>query len=714
MKVALFIILILTLSLSAWANSEVNIADRIASEQFYKGVYPTLFGEKRYAHPPTFKKSVEQLEPKSRKKVMKLVQALDKTFPMKVLMPLIHWRLIDPDSTKNTDVLAYYLLYKLMIIRDQIDHPQNGPEKRSAALALLRDLTGTKADSNNFFGRLLPNLVSISSQIALISSDEKFISAIKSEPLFTRSLPKHYPDYLLSFAGFIPGNKVELVSFNDRSNERIKWYNDRVIFAGGTPFPSDAPYLTMPLPGQSDVGHIAFQTDDVFKRIRDMILRAEDSIFIDIFLFGGTLGGTIAKFLVDQTLLKAKKNPNFKTMLLHDYATNYNMKPEMMPIFEYLRNRINSEPMVKKHLMLLQANIQRHPPGMPFGITNLIPKTPETFKAIEQRNTYFESKIDHSKVLIIDGNTDHPQAYFGSKNWSDHSGGYYYDDIIFVEGPAAAMVQASYLDDVAAALTTDKAERAWFFFKEDGFGNDHYLENREAILEWMKIKKTHYPRLGDQSVRLAEANVDGQIKNVRNILVDMIKNANKSIYMEELFIYDSYVVDALIKRKIELGDQLEIKILADHNGNFGMNGLPNTLYLKEMKDHGIELRARRTVGIHTTFPDGSEKEYHQENHRKICSIDGEVMLGGSSNINPDTLQGSFREFGAQLFSKEVIGKFEQRFLTAWKDEGQTMELDVENVQLQIGKLKLSITMSEILNGLGGTIYRAKDGLEARY
>ena len=74
-----------------------------------------------------------------------------------------------------------------------------------------------------------------------------------------------------------------------------------------------------------------------------MISEAKESIFIDIFLFGGTLGATLAEHLIDQTLIKRKTNPNFKALLLHDYATNYNMKDEMMPIFRYIKKRIERD-----------------------------------------------------------------------------------------------------------------------------------------------------------------------------------------------------------------------------------------------------------------------------------------------------------------------------------------------------------------------------------
>ena len=149
----------------------------------------------------------------------------------------------------------------------------------------------------------------------------------------------------------------------------------------------------MPTP-EDPTGNIIFQEDPIYIKIRDMIASSKESIFIDIFLFGGTLGATLSEYLLDQTKEKIKENPEFKVVILHDYATNYNMLDEMMPIFEYIKERTNSDPVLKKSVSLLQANIQRHPPGIPFGITKLIPKTKEAIEYFESGSTYFESKID--------------------------------------------------------------------------------------------------------------------------------------------------------------------------------------------------------------------------------------------------------------------------------------------------------------------------------
>lgn len=699
---------------SSFAADLVNVKDRILTQKIYLNTYEDIFGNPDYARFDDFSELVDNLPKKKKKEVLEFVKHLDSKVPESILRPLVYWRFIKPDPKKVEKVLSFYMFYNILTIRDYIDNPTKPSNEKSEAVSILRTLTNENVTTENLATIAYPLIQKKAALMTKEGGNTAFASAIRNEKIISRKISaelKDYDPYVLSYLGIVKGNKVDVISENKRDLDRIKWLNDRVIFNGGS-LDFDSDFIKMPT-AEDPTGHIIFKEDPIYMKIRDMIDDSKDSVFIDIFLFGGTLGATLSEYLIDQALIKRKTNPDYKVLILHDYATNYNMLGEMMPVFEYIKKRIETEPEVAKTVSLLQANIQRHPPGIPFGITNLIPKTKETCKFMESKSTYYESKIDHSKVIVVDANTDKPQAYFGSKNWTDHSGGYYYDDAIYVKGPSAALVQASYYRDIEAALTEDKLEQDCFYFKEKGFDNKKYLGRKKEILDWFSIKKEKYPVVGDQPMRLAEADVDGTIKNVRNQLVDMIKNAKKNVYMEQLFIYDPYINDALIKRKLEVPD-LDIKILADHNGNFGLNGLPNTLFIKEMQSYGIEIRARKTYGIPFTFPNGHEQEFHQENHRKITSVDGKVLLGGSSNLNPDTLQGSFREFGAQLYDVKVIGKFETKFLEDWHNLEKTMEMDIENFQATVGGKSLSIELSELINGIGSTLFRNKDKIEKRY
>ncbi len=716
MKAIIFITMLSTISIAFSGEVKmVNISDRIETQKFFLKVFPDLYGSAQFALSSDFKKIVNALNYKKKSRVLFLAKKLDRYIPESLLRPLLYWRIVEPNHHKSANVLSAHMLYKLLVIRDFIDSPLGNRDRQDQAVELLKRLSESEAiDSFNLFAKAYPTINKKSSLYSKFSDDKALVHMLLKEELITVKLQDHIaemPNYSLSYLGFIPGNNVEVVSENDRSTARIDWFNERVIFNGGK-LDFDSPYVKMPTK-KDPTGHIAFVEDPIFQRIREMIDTAKESIFIDIFLFGGTMGATLTEYLLDEVKKKYKKNKKFRLLILHDYATNYNMVDEMLPIFLYIKKRREKESDLNKAVYLLQANIQRHPPGIPFGITEMIPKNPETFEILSKRNTYYESKIDHSKVIVIDANGKKPAAYFGSKNWTDHSGGYYYDDAIYVEGPAAALVQASYYRDIEAALTNDSKELAWFYYKDKGLDNTEYRPMSKTILKNFAVNNSSYPAVGEDVARIAEADVDGTIKNVRNILIDMIINAQDHIYMEQLFIYDKYINDALIKRKLQK-PSLKIKILADHNGNFGMNGLPNTLFIKLLQDSGIEVRARRTYHSEAHFPDGTKKMYHQENHRKISSVDGKVLLGGSSNLNPDTLQGSFREFGAQIYNKKEIAQFENQFLKAWNDKKETMDLDMENYQAKIGEELIPKDLSALINDVGRHLIRSKDKIERRH
>lgn len=706
---------ILTLLVSNQLMAETfDIQDRIKSQQVYLQNYDSVFGSIEFAHRPTFIERFDDISRSKKNNALKIIKALDNKIPDNILRPLVHWKVISPNNEKLSNVLYFLMVNKLFIVRDFIDNPLTPAGQKEEGINHLNALLGTTGANTNNISSYFNQLKESANKLARISDEVEFSTALSKNSIIGDNLKEALPNisnYSLVAFGFLPSNKSEIVSENDRSLERIDWLNERVIFAGGK-LDFDAPYVKMPT-AQDPSGHIIFQQDPIYQRIREMIDRADHSIFIDIFLFGGTLGATLSEYLLDETLKKIEKDPNFKVLILHDYATNYNMVEEMLPIFQYIQKRIKEDPKLNKAVSLLQANIQRHPPGVPLKITELIPKDDNSFNYFESGNTYYESKIDHSKVIVVDANHDDAEAYFGSKNWTDHSGGYYYDDAIYVTGPAAAIVQASYYRDVEAALTEDPKEMARFYYKNLNLDNKEYLPKKKEILQSIKVTKQHYEVKNASTIRLAEADVDGTIKDVRNMLVNLIAKAQKNIYMEQLFLYDPYIIDALVKKKTQ-NPEIDMKIVIDHNGNFGMNGLPNTIYMKQLVDNNIFVRARKTYGIKAEFPDGTHKDYHQENHRKITSIDGRVVLGGSSNINPDTLQGSFREFGAEVYDVNEVRSFDKRFLADWNNPEKMERLDIENFEAKVLGKDFDKRTSALINSFVSMLFRAKDRIEKRF
>ncbi len=694
-------------------NSETfNIQDRIQYQDLYLRVHKNVFSNKVIVNETTFKQSILNIEKDEKKQViLSQYKKLSKFFPPLLLRSILYFRYIEDNKKVLTELLHYAFLNKIMAIRDKIDVTDKDDEKISY-LNLIKEITEHSSFSYKEIYKDFDKILKEKAKaIVEMEQDENFITALVETKIVNFSLKgKSNSFYQLTHLGVIPGNKVEWIHQNDTSKERMDWYNEHAI-TNGAEIDFDLPYMKMPQPNSPN-GHPAFMHDPIFIKLKDMIVQAKETIFIDIFLMGGTLGGTLAQFLLDQTKEKLATNPAFKVILLHDYATHYNMKEEMLPIFEYMNERVANDEQLKESVYLLQANIQRHPAGIPFGLSDFIPRNEKTFPALQKMSSYYESKIDHSKVVVIDGNTNQPAAYFGSKNWTDHSGGYYFDDTIYIEGPAASLIQHSYIRDIEAALTQDPNEVKWFYYQDKALDNKKYWDQTEEILNYFRITKEEIPFRGKDRVRLAEADIDGSIKNVRNLIVDLIKSSQKNIYMEQLFLYDKYVVDALIKKKIQ-NRNIDIKIIVDNNENFNLGGLPNSIFIKELKKYGIEVRTRKTIAVTAKFQDGSEKVFHQENHRKVISSDAKRVIFGSSNINPDTLQGSFRELGAEIFSPTLARSYDIKFQSTWSDPNKCMELDIENFRLKVADKDYSKSFSALINDIAAFLIRSKDKIEKK-
>ena len=703
------IIILISIFLSSFAAYAVsfNIEDRILARNYHLDSFPVIFGEKYFSDRNEFKKKLRALPESKQKQALELIKALDKHFPEKLLMPLIYWRLINPSRKNVARVLSYTLLDKTLVLRDYADDPSF--EANVETLQLLRKVSRIpELETDKIMKTLLPIFLEKGRILSEIGEDDILIQAILETELFTFDLKEELGQrqvYCLDHYGIIGGNNIELLNYNDTSFSKMEFFNHNTITHGGV---LDFKSSLIQIPG-NDGGHPSLN-EPLFKKIVTMIDSAEDSIFMDIFIMGGTLGATIAEHIVETTKKRLAKNPKFKVVILHDFGSHFDLSDEVLPIFKYIEKERESDKKLAKSLFLLSANTQRHPAGTPFAISNLIPRRADSLEKQKSSVSYTPSKIDHSKILVVDGNTDSPKAWVGSKNLSDNDGGYSFDNAVYIHGPAAALIQHSYYKDLKAALTDDTKEVASFPLKE--FNNLKYQDSKDQILESFKITRKAVSFRGSDSIRLTEADVSGTIKNTRNMIIDMIQKAESHIFLEQQFLYDPYIVDALIKRKIQR-TQLDIRAIVDHNESLKMGGIPNTVFMRELKSYGIKMRTRKTHVLNAKFPDGSEKTFHQENHRKIISIDGKQLLTGSSNLNPDSLQGTFREFGVQIFNPDQIKNFEAEFLSTWEDPDKIMELDIENYQAIIGGHKMSKSFSKLINGIASLLLRTKDDLEGR-
>jgi phosphatidylserine/phosphatidylglycerophosphate/cardiolipin synthase-like enzyme len=234
-----------------------------------------------------------------------------------------------------------------------------------------------------------------------------------------------------------------------------------------------------------------------------------------------------------------------------------------------------------------------------------------------------------------------------------------------------------------------------------------------VILDSFAITSKSIPYQGQSILRLAETDIDSKVVNTRHLLVDMIIKAEKNIYLEHLYFYDKYIVDALIKKKIEK-PTIDIRVILDPNQDLELGGLPNTIFLEEIVNSGIQVRSRITgKGKKLIKSAITGRPLRALNHRKIISIDSKVLMTGSSDITPNALQGSSREFGAQVFNPKIAKKFENRFSKDWNDPNKLVIMDIENFRARLDGKTLSKENSNLINKILSLLLRSKDELEGR-
>jgi phosphatidylserine/phosphatidylglycerophosphate/cardiolipin synthase-like enzyme len=189
----------------------------------------------------------------------------------------------------------------------------------------------------------------------------------------------------------------------------------------------------------------------------------------------------------------------------------------------------------------------------------------------------------------------------------------------------------------------------------------------------------------------------------------MILKAKKNIYMDQRFLYDSHIVDSIIKKKISV-PSLDIKIIIDNNRSNQLGGFPNSFFMSDLIKHGIKVRTRDNFILKQKYPNGKSQTFYQETHRNMTLVDGHIALTGSSNISPYSNEGHSREMNVQIYSDQQIKRYESQFLKEWNDDKKTLIVDVENFQAIIGGKSLSKPYSSLINNMAAMIIRNKKNL----
>ena len=216
-------------------NGEIDIRDRLDTQQKFMNDYQILF-RPDITNVELFTAAVDRLPTDTRRQALDFIRYLDPHVPQRILMPMVHWRFIEPDTGKYRRAIAGHLQYRLLVVRDAVDDPRSTESERRTALQHLARMLGRTVDNTaGLYAAATPVVESLAAELAKAVTTEAFVDILKSRKLTATNLDDltTTADYSLSWLGFIPGNHVELISENDRNAERNIHRNREGVLGNG-------------------------------------------------------------------------------------------------------------------------------------------------------------------------------------------------------------------------------------------------------------------------------------------------------------------------------------------------------------------------------------------------------------------------------------------------------------------------------------------------
>jgi phosphatidylserine/phosphatidylglycerophosphate/cardiolipin synthase-like enzyme len=521
------------------------------------------------------------------------------------------------------------------------------------------------------------------SQIARCFHDT--LPKINGSPFFAINLAKEFsdhPGHVISPSGWVGGNRITYLSLNDTSPKMAKlldqrWDNIRQRYplsgAGSYESMLKTPHhkIFTPEQGFEPVADHPVWNDvpnGLFPALVQGIRDAKESIFIDIFFLGGSMGASLAKYLVQRA------EEDIKIFILRDNYNHFGHQPEMLPIYHFLLAYSHHNP---TKLAIAASYIKGHFSGLPDILSDIITDEFLEISGLQKHlSLYGRAQSDHSKVFVIDGTSKHPVAFVGSKNLTDSSGPIMYDEFAKVEGPAAAVVLDDYYYDMAYALLYEMPEDYVRRLAQHGWSKQHYqssqtrqamivnilkpfdLLNRNANFSANPQSPIEIAAKGSALIRTGYNNIDSSRTSVVDQNIQAILKAEKNIYIKDQFLFDRNIVLALLKAK-DKQPKLEIKIMLDPLPVVVPEGMPNLLYLDILRSAGIEVKWKRLNEEKTRI--------NQEYHMKTISVDGRFLITGSANKDQTTMYGAFREQQLDILDIEATKEHDRTLMLYWND-----------------------------------------------
>ncbi len=285
-------------------------------------------------------------------------------------------------------------------------------------------------------------------------------------------------------------------------------------------------------------------------------------------------------------------------------------------------------------------------------------------------------------MAVTDSASTTPHAFITSRRFIDHPHSYSFEQSLVVQGPAAGLLP-QLLNENLKQLVPSYTDLSTYF-----------------------PSRTHYPSHGQESVHLTVDSARLAARDDRALAVKFLIGTKEEILIDQYMLYDRAIVDSIIKLKIKNPD-LKVKILLDTNLDLEMNGLPNAIFLKEMKMYGIELKARKSLHWEEADSENSIAQFHAINHRNLMIRDRKSVFMGTGPFMGSFERRSPVSFGIQL-NTTMSSELADSFIDDWENVDTTYELDVENFEAKIGNRHLSHKVSSFLNTVFSVLLRAFD------
>jgi len=449
---------------------------------------------------------------------------------------------------------------------------------------------------------------------------------------------------------------------------------------------------------------------EIFKKYVDAIRDATDTLTIDIFFLGGTLGNVIAK----EVIKAMEKNQNLKVTILRDNQNHYGHRNEMKPVYNYLRaysEALNKQKIAmheaglevpEGQLIISSSELDQHESGLPSFVDLLIGEDFDTDVLGDDQAIMFIAKSDHSKIFNVDGRKLDGTAcsIISSKNATDSSGGITWDKAVGICGPAANIAHDNYMRDIMAALA-EPAQRDYLVqtLRAQGHRVEAFPKLNDGSLDIAQMTKLAIAPIdllqrhdiskapkelkskfaGTKRVAISENNHDNTIVSPLVHYLKLINNAQTKIRIGDQYLNDKMIIDALIRATNERGVQVEIILTTLPEMGPMPKNLINYIHMEELlsfsKPGHVRYRGKKILHSATMA---------QEWHEKSIIVDDIWTINGSSNKDFMTDKGSFRETVVVVEErgpdKDIVNHMNKVFDYYFHSDEHTYEITLEDVK----------------------------------